>query len=53
MRPVHHLAQCNTCGKVWTARNAVATAVRHSRAHGHEVVAEVMISGRRINGEPQ
>lgn len=53
MRPVHHLAQCNDCGKVWTARNAVAAAVAHSKASGHEVVAEVTISGRWVGGVKQ
>ncbi len=50
MRPVHHLAQCMTCGKVWSARNAVAVAVLHSKRTGHEVAAEVMLSGRWIGG---
>lgn len=51
MRPVHWLAQCNDCGKVWASRNAVAVGARHSKATGHEVVAEVMLSGRWINGQ--
>lgn len=50
MRPVHWLAECHTCGKVWEDRNAVAVGARHSKAHGHEVSAEVMLSGRWIAG---
>ncbi len=53
MRPVHYLAQCNTCGKVWSSRNAVAVGVSHSRKTGHEVAAEVMLSGRWVGGEKQ
>lgn len=51
MKPVHHLAQCNDCGRTWSAKNAVAAAVVHSKASGHEVVAEVMISGRWVAGK--
>lgn len=51
MRPVHWLAECMTCGKVWGARNAVAVGVQHSRKHGHEVVVEVGLSGRWIGGK--
>src|SRR5688500_9286209 len=53
MRPVHFLAECLTCGKVWQARNAAAVAARHSKAHRHESVAEVLLSGRWINGAAQ
>lgn len=51
MRPVHWLAECCDCGKVWEARNVVAVAVRHSKAHGHEVAVEVMLSGRWKGGQ--
>jgi len=51
MRPVHWLAECHTCGKVWQERNAVAVGARHSKAFGHEVSAEVVLSGRWIAGE--
>lgn len=51
MRPVHHLAQCMDCHWTWTTRNAVAMAVRHSKATGHEVAAEVMLSGRWVAGK--
>jgi hypothetical protein len=52
MRPVHWLAEYLTCGRTWSTRNAIAVAVRHSKASGHEVVAEVMLSGRWKGGKP-
>ena len=42
--PVHWLAQCMDCGKVWQLRNAVAVGAVHAKASGHEVRCEVMIS---------
>ncbi len=42
--PVHWLAQCVECDKVWNARNAVAVGALHAKASGHEVRCEVMIS---------
>ncbi len=42
--PVHWLAQCIDCEKVWTAKNAVAVGARHANASGHEVRCEVMIN---------
>lgn len=53
MRQVHWIAECMDCGKRWGERNAVACGVRHSRATGHEVLAEIGLSGRWIGGEPQ
>lgn len=42
--PVHWLAQCMDCGKVWNERNAVPAGARHASVSGHEVRCEVMIS---------
>jgi len=50
MKAVHWIAECRDCGKRWEARNAVAVAVRHSKAHGHTTTAEVGLVGRWENG---
>jgi hypothetical protein len=35
-------AECDDCGKRWTAPNAQGVAARHARAHGHTVRVEVV-----------
>ncbi len=38
---VHHWAECQTCGKDWSGRNAHGVGARHAQLTGHHVQVEM------------